>query len=428
MKDCQPHQTKAFCLALIGALIAVACTPNAPGGPQVNAGLDPATVVEIVGDSSSALVITDMGELWATGLNHSGQLGIALDDSRLVKVEPKPPVDSPPPHPNYNIVPGYLPNPIRVATNVKQAAISPHAGAYLTTEGELWVMGSENGLKYFPEVRRELANRTKGAIPDYIIRPLKVMDDVKKIVAGSHLLILQENGDLFGISENYWGELGHGQTVSDPVLIDQGVTDAFIGEWITFYLKNDGELYGCGRNFWGELGFGEPTLKEYYVHSHEDPPHSDRMNFPPQLIATGVQSVYSEGYSTLLLKTDGKLYMLGKNINNVYRDGSEYQTTPQLIAEDVRKMGIATLEWEEQALIILTNTDQLLAWGSNLARLGVQSAGEQWAEIAADVKDFWTTPNLFVLTNTGQMRAAGPPADVNITNKDIGQLAGWSWD
>lgn len=81
-----------------------------------------------------------------------------------------------------------------------------------------------------------------------------------------------------------------------------------------------------------------------------------------------------------------------------------------------------------QALIILTNTDQLLAWGSNLARLGVQSAGEQWTEIVADVKDFWTTPNLFVLTNTGQMRAAGPPADVNITNKDIGQLAGWSWD
>jgi len=152
------------------------------------------------------------------------------------------------------------------------------------------------------------------------------------------------------------------------------------------------------------------------------------MNIPPQLIATGVQSVYSEGFSTLLLKTDGKLYMLGKNINNVYRDGSEYQTTPQLIAEDVRKMGIATLEWEEQALIILTNTDQLLAWGSNLARLGVQSAGEQWAEIAADVKDFWTTPNLFVLTNTGQMRAAGPPADVNITNKDVGQLAGWAWD
>lgn len=419
------HLLKVFCLTLIVALLAVACRPNLNGGPQVNKGLDPATIADIVGDSSSALVITDMGELWATGLNHSGQLGIALDDSRLVKVEPKPPVDNPPPYPTYDIVPGYLPSPIRIANNVKQAAMLNDASAYLTNDGQLWVMGYENTLKYFPKVRRELANRTQGPYPQNIIRPLKVMEEVQKIVASNHLLILKENGDLFGAGDNYWGELGHAQMISDPLLIDQGVTDVFSGNGMTFYLKNDGELYGCGRNIWGELGFGEPLKVEGHP---ADISPTVRMNIPPQLIATGVQSVYSEGFSTLLLKTDGKLYMLGKNINNVYRDGSEYQTTPQLIAEDVRKMGIATLEWEEQALIILTNADQLLAWGSNLARLGVQSAGEQWAEIAADVKDFWTTPNLFVLTNTGQMRAAGPPADVNITNKDIGQLAGWSWD
>jgi len=84
---------------------------------------------------------------------------------------------------------------------------------------------------------------------------------------------LKENGDLFGVGENHWGELGHGQLFTDPILIDQDVVDVFAGDGMTFYLKDDG-LYGCGRNFWGELGFGEPTLKEYYVHSHEDPPHS----------------------------------------------------------------------------------------------------------------------------------------------------------
>jgi alpha-tubulin suppressor-like RCC1 family protein len=420
------HLLKVFCLTLTVALLAVACTPNSNGGPQVNEGLDSATVANIVGDSSRALLVTASGELWATGLNDSGQLGIAIDDKRLVQVDPKPPIVSgTPAYPSYNTVPGYLPNPIRVTTNVKQATISPHAGAYLTTEGELWVMGYESDLKYFPEVRQELANQTKGATRNDVVRPIKVMDEVKKVVGGWNILFLQENGDLFGTGDNHWGELGHAQMISDPLLIDQGVTDVFSGNGMTFYLKNDGELYGCGRNIWGELGFGEPLKVEGHP---ADISPTVRMNIPPQLIATRVQSVYSEGFSTLLLKTDGKLYMLGKNINNVYRDGSEYQTTPQLIAEDVRKMGIATLEWEEQALIILTNADQLLAWGSNLARLGVQSAGEQWAEIAADVKDFWTTPNLFVLTNNGQMRAAGPPADVNITNKDIGQLAGWSWD
>lgn len=405
-----------LCLILVAALSTAACNLR-PSGP-----LDPATVVDIVGDNQRALLITDSGELWATGLNDLGQLGIGQKDRRLAQATLVPPADGNIP-PSFKVKPGYLPTPIKIATNVKQAAMSPQAGAYLTNDGKLWVMGYEGDLKYFSEVRQALANQTRGATRNDVTRPLKVMEGVKKIVAGLHLLILQENGDLFGAGDNHWGELGHAQMISDPLLIDQGVTDVFIGTGMTFYLKNDGELYSCGRNIWGELGFGK--LLEVEGHPADISP-TVRMNIPSQLIATDVQSVHSEGYSTLLLKTDGKLYMLGKNLENVYQDGSDYQTTPQLIATGVRKMGIATLIGEEQALLILNNEGQLLGWGSSLASLGVESDGEQWAEIASDVKDFWTTPNLFVLTNAGQMRAAGPQIH-HYEEERIGQLAGWTW-
>lgn len=419
----QSRVLQVICLTLVVALAATACSQHA------GASLDPASVADIVGDSRSALLVTDAGELWATGLNDSGQLGIGLESKKLVKVNQVTPIVSgTPTHSIHNPAPGYLPAPIRIATNVKQAAISSQAGAYLTSDGKLWVMGYETNLKYFPEVRKALDNQSLGGTRSNVTRPLKVMEGVKKIVGGWNLLILQENGDLFGTGDNNWGELGHGQTISDPLLIDQGVTDVFIGNGMTFYLKNGGDLYSCGRNIWGELGFGEPLKVEVY---YADMPPQVRMNIPPQRIATDVRSVYSEGYSTLVLKTDGKLYMLGEDLENIYLDGSDYHTTPQLIAEDVRKMGIASLE-AGQAIIVLNNSGQLMGWGSGLASLGVEGNGNQWAEITSDVKDFWTTPNLFVLTNAGRMRAVGPVLDLFsaevIKDKDVGQLGGWSWD
>lgn len=415
MNTNQLHRlARVFCLALVATLLVSACNllPSKP--------LDPASVVSISGDNMRAFMITDSGELWATGLNDYGQLGLGLEDKRLVKAGK---VD-----PRYEHNFGYLAAPIKISTNVKQAAIATNAGAYLTTNGELWVMGHENGIKYFPEVQRKLRNHTKYSYRVDVVRPVKVMDGVKKAVADRHILMLKENGDLFGIGENYWAELGGQQMIDTPLLIDQGVTDVFIGNGITFYVKDDGQLYSCGRNVWGELGFGVPIKIEY---SLVELSQAERMNFPPQPIATDVQSVYSSDFVTLILKTDGKLYMLGKNLENAYPDGSEYSTTPQLIAEDVRKMGISNLD-SGKAIIVLNNDDKLIGWGSGLASLGVELSAGQWAEIMLDVKDFWTTPNLFVLSRDGRMRAAGPAAapfqSGLIKESNIGQLAGWTWD
>lgn len=407
---------RAYVLLFVIALLLTACAKKA--GQSLN----PASIVDISGDSLRAFVITDKGDLWATGLNDWGQLGIGQEDRRLVEAEQ---VD-----PRGDRHFRYLPTPIKVAGDVKQAVISTYAGAYLTTSGELWVMGEEQGVRYFAAAQQELANLAFSN-KDKTIRPLKVMEGVKKIVADRHFLILKENGDLYGVGENLWGELGTSALSAEPVLMDQDVVDVFIGSYNTFYLKSDGKLYGCGRNFWGELGFGEPTLKEYSPYSHENPPHSARMNFIPQPIASDIQSVYSKDYSTLLLKTNGELYLLGRNIEDVYPNGAEYSTVPQLIAENVRKMGVAHLD-AGKAIIILNEDDKLLGWGSGLASLGADAGSGQWIEIMSGVKDFWTTPNLFVLSKDGSIRAAGRAAEPYeaeiIKESDIGQLAGWSWD
>ena len=60
-------------------------------------------------------------------------------------------------------------------------------------------------------------------------------------------------------------------------------------------------------------------------------------------MAADVRSVFAAPQRTLILKNDGRLYQLGLNLDDIYGNGQELSAEPIFIADQVQKMGIATI-------------------------------------------------------------------------------------
>ena len=96
-------------------------------------------------------------------------------------------------------------------------------------------------------------------------------DDIKSVYCGtSHTLILKNNGTLWDVGHNGYGQLGLGDT-TNRYTFTQVTTNAddiklvCHGENHTIILKNDGTLWGCGDNSYGQLGLGDTTNRTTFT-------------------------------------------------------------------------------------------------------------------------------------------------------------------
>ncbi len=94
------------------------------------------------------------------------------------------------------------------------------------------------------------------------------MTEVKQVSAGSqHTLILKENGDLWAVGNNEYGQLGDGSTTQrlNPVEVRTAtegpamteVDQVSAGGGHSMILKENGSLWAVGKNAKGQLGNGE---------------------------------------------------------------------------------------------------------------------------------------------------------------------------
>lgn len=400
-----------FCFLLIFVSLLSACSG------QKSKVLEGSRVQDISGNFERTLIITDKNELWASGITPKGELG-------LVKASL--------PGGSDQGQGGCLFLPHRLAKGVGQAVTLADTTAYLTNKGELWLMGSHKQLQHFPQI----GDSASYQIREYA-QPTKVMQDVRKITAGAdYFLILKEDGQLliFGSKEIKEASPGLPEALR---IVDQGVADVFAGDYTYFYLKDE-ELYSAGNNAWGERGQGEWGMfssEGGFTIAH---------SYQPQLLASPVEdvkSVYSALYRTFLLSSSGDLFMLGKNLSDVYKTGKLNSAEPVLIAKDVDKVGFASLSKGEVVLVL--KDGRLYGSGQGVdsltSSLAPDAESPGWQEILADVEDFWTTPYLFIKTGDGQMRALANPASLEQAylknyggsppkDAELGQLAGWAWE
>ena len=89
------------------------------------------------------------------------------------------------------------------------------------------------------------------------------MGNASTIAAGEqHSLFLKDDGSLWAMGYNGYGQLGNGNTSSytnsTPIqVIDSGVAQVAAGGSHSLFLKDDGSLWAMGYNYHGQLGNGQ---------------------------------------------------------------------------------------------------------------------------------------------------------------------------
>jgi len=211
----------------------------------------------------------------------------------------------------------------------------------------------------------------------------------KMSCGGGTSLFLKEDGSLWGMGLNYYGELGIGTfTTSFPsgsnqpvLIVTNGVTAIAGGDPSSMFLKSDGSLWVMGENNFGQLGDGTTSNRDI-----------------PELIeANGVLEIASGGAANLFLKTDGSLWGMGNNRYGELGDGTYNNTNrpEQLVPGGVK--AIAAGE---------SGHSLFLASDSSLWVMGFNEFGELGIGTFTTNSPFGTNHPVFV-TNGVQAIAAG---------------------
>ena len=130
-------------------------------------------------------------------------------------------------------------------------------------------------------------------------------DDIKSVYCGTnHTLILKNDGTLWGVGHNGYGQLGLGDTTNRNIFtqVTTNADDIKLvchGENHTIILKNDGTLWGCGDNSYGQLGLGDTTNRTTFTQITTN--------------ADDIKEICCGYCYTFILENDGTLWSCGNN-------------------------------------------------------------------------------------------------------------------
>ncbi len=245
-------------------------------------------VTAIAAGIHHTLLLKSDGSLWAMGDNDDGELGDGTQNqaSRPEKV---------------------------VATNVTAIAAGEFHSLFLKSDSSLWAMGNNDD--------GELGDGTysEADSPEKI-----VATNVTAIAAGQwHSLFLKNDGSLWAMGWGEFGQLGDGSYNNNGVntpekIVTTNVTAIAAGWNHSLFIMNDGSLWAMGNNAYGQLGDG------HY--------NSTGINKPEKVVASGVTAIAAGEYHSLFLKSDGSLWAMGNNADGQLGDGTwNDQVSPEKI-------------------------------------------------------------------------------------------------
>ena len=190
--------------------------------------------------------------------------------------------------------------PVKVATGWEHSL-------FVGGDGSLWGMG----LNSYGQLGNGTINSSN--------RPLEIVPSgVTAIAAGGdggspgygHTLFLKNDGSLWAMGYNTYGQLGDGNNTQKNRPERIAVTNATAiaaGDAHSLFLKSDGSLWAMGWNFYGQLGIGTYSQYQYS---------------PVQMVASNVTTIAAGGGHSLFLKGDGSLWAVGYNYMGQLGDGT----------------------------------------------------------------------------------------------------------
>ena len=261
------------------------------------------------GDMHSLAVRND-GTVWAWGYNMYGQMGDGTDTDRWNPVQvtyaDTTPLDSV----------GYI------------SSGSYHSMA-LKTDGTVWTWGLNAYGQLGDDTQTDRWNPVQVTDPN---NDSGLLNDVKKVSTGSyHSMALKTDGTVWTWGDNYYGQLGDGNSGSGkfskgPIQVkgEEGagilddVTDVSAGSYFSMALKDDDTVRTWGQNNRGQLGDGTNTLSSTPVQVTADEPEG---------YLTGAVAVLGGSFHAVVLKDDGTVWTWGNNGFGQLGDGTSNNST-----------------------------------------------------------------------------------------------------
>ena len=266
---------------------------GAPFAPPVPVQLA-TNVVTMAAGFGNFLFVTADETLWAVGNNYHGQLGIGTTIGT-----------------NW---------PVLVTNNVVAAANAGYFhghSLFVKTDGTLWAAGNNS--------YGELGNGTTNDSTS----PVFVTSNVVSVATGGsyhegHSLFVKNDGTLWAMGNNSYGQLGIGNQMSTnlPVYVTNNVVAVAAGVGYnsdySLFVKADGTLWGMGENYFGQLGNGNTSATS-----------------KPVKVATNVVTLAAGGGHSLFVKVDGTLWAMGANGSGQLGIGTNNSTLPLLVTNNV---------------------------------------------------------------------------------------------
>lgn len=243
-----------------------------------------------------AIILTEGGNLYTTGYNASGQLGLGNNDNSSPLTQVTNIVNL-----SYNVI---LPLDI----SFKKISNKVNSSLFLTEEGTVYGCGLNSSGQLGVG---DMNDRDGLVIIDKTVNTAETLSNIKQVSAYlNHSMILTEDGNVYASGLNDYGQIGlYGfkSTSGEKNFIQLPISNVIkisCGEDNLYILKNDGYVYACGLNNYGQLGLGhqdnidEPTKIEY---------DNDGYSFG------NIKDISAKSGSCLFLKTNGDVYACGLN-------------------------------------------------------------------------------------------------------------------
>ena len=279
----------------------------------VSASFITSSVADIFAGGNHSLFIDKSDSLWGMGYNDCGQLGTGDTTDQY--------------------------SPILIDTNVVSADGGYCFTAYVKSDGTLWTAGAN----WSGQLGDDTDNQR------YTFDQVISGSDATKVVCGyEHTLFLKSNGELYGVGDGESGQFGNERDDDfyTPVLIETEVSDIASGEYHTVYLKN-GSAYAMGANWAGQLGIGNENSYIYTA----------------SLITNSVYKIFATDYNTFIVKNDKTLWGAGENDNGqlgFFNYGDDIYTLQNLNISSVNYVAGG-----EGHSLFLKSSRQLLGAGRN---------------------------------------------------------------
>lgn len=233
-------------------------------------------VKSIFAGNQTSFFIDDKEDVYAFGLNTSGQLGMSL--------------------PSGNVCP--FPRKIEGLTGVRQIIPSVTGNFTMFLMGDGTVYGAGDNSKG----QLGVGNTSNKSAPTKVL-----LDGLcKKVVVGTnHTIYLMVDGSVYASGLNSSGQLGlegTGTVRNKPERITSinDIVDVEAAGDHTLFITKSGRVYACGSNAFGQLGLNnlETQYSPYPIEDNQTGP---------------IDQVYTSSTHTILHSTAGRFYATGDN-------------------------------------------------------------------------------------------------------------------